>query len=97
MPEEPPEPVRQNEKQDKPYVVSEAFQSQLSDEQQQKTAVLYEEAQHILGAAVFDIDVATRLLLDTAQAELGHATFDIDASTHGLLQCSPGRTGTGEL
>lgn len=84
-PEEPPEPVRQNNKQDKLYVVSGAFQSQLSDEQQQKTAVLYEEAQHILGAAVFDIDVATRRLLDTAQAELGHATFDIDVSTHSLL------------
>ena len=87
-PEEPPEPVRQNNKLDKPYVVSEAFQSQLSDEQQQKTAVLYEEAQHILGTAVFDIDIATRQLLDTVQAELGHATFDIDVSTYSLLNAA---------
>lgn len=88
IPEEPPEPVRQNNKQDKPYVVSGAFQSQLNDEQQQKAAVLYEEAQHILGAAVFDIDVSTRQLLDTAREELGRANFDIDVSTHSLLDAA---------
>lgn len=88
IPEELPEPVRQNHKQDKPYVVSGAFQSRLSDEQQQKTAVLYEEAQHILGAAVFDIDISTHSLLDTAREELGRATFDIDVSTRPLVSAT---------